>query len=237
MTVCAVGSLLSPASACLVTNPSFDGPAPGSTSTSVTGPVSATEGSSTTSSTEAPTTTGSSDAASTVGVDSSSPESSTGTSTGDLDVGTSTGEEMSATTGEGEDSLTLEASRTYLPQAMEYPGVLTLDVPTPVKLPSTLMVKVGNAGNHKTTLTLTLPNMDEVECSYTGGSNEPNPVPEDPSEWDKGLSVLFTGCSDGSMADDMHTVVKLRLDIKNGASMQPPGKPRTTVVAVLPKKG
>lgn len=237
MTVSAVGSLLSLASACLVTNPSFDGPAPASTSTSVTGPSSATEGPSSTSSTGSPTSSGSSDAASTFGVDSSSSEPSTGSSTGDPDTGTSTGEEMSATTGENEDSLILEASRTYLPQAMEYPGVLTLDIPTPVKLPATLMVKVGNAGNHKTTLTLTLPSMDEVECSYTGGSNEPNPVPENPAEWDKGLSVLFTGCSDGSMAADMHTVVKLRLDIKNGASMQPPGKPRTTVVAVLPKMG
>jgi hypothetical protein len=120
---------------------------------------------------------------------------------------------------------------------MEYPGVLKLDIPTPVQLPAALMVKVGNAGNHKTTLTLTRPNMKEVKCSYTGGSNQPNPVPDDPSEWDKGLSVLFTDCSDGSEAGDMHTVIKLRLNINNGASMQPPGNPKTTVIAVLPKKG
>ena len=226
-------------------NPSFDGPAPDSSTSasSVADPPSATSGpaSTSTSTTESPTT-GSSDAASTIGVDSTSSDASTGTtSSGDASTsdGTSGGEdtEVSATTGENEDSLILEASRTYLPQTMEYPGVLKLDVPTPVQLPATLMVKVGNAGNHKTTLTLTRPNMKEVKCSYTGGSNQPNPVPDDPSEWDKGLSVLFTDCSDGSEAGDMHTVIKLRLNINNGASMQPPGKPKTTVIAVLPKKG
>lgn len=245
MTVFALGVFASLASACLVANPSFDGPAPDSSTSasSVTGPPSTTSGPASTSTTESPTTTGSSDAATTVGADSTSSDASTGTtSTGDTSTGdpsTSGGDdtEVSATTGEDEDSLILEASRTYLPQTMEYPGVLTLDVPTPVQLPATLMVKVGNAGNHKTTLTLTLPSMDEVECRYTGGSNQPNPVPDNPSEWDKGLSVLFTDCSDGSGAGDMHTVIKLRLNINNGASMQPPGKPKTTVVAVLPKKG
>ena len=253
VTVFALALCSSLASACLVANPSFDGPAPDSSTSasSVTGPPSTASGpastSTSTSTTESPTTTGSSDAASTLGFDSTSSDASTGdastgtTSTGDTSTGdgTSTGDdtEASATTGENEDSLVLEASRTYLPQTMEYPGVLKLDIPTPVQLPAALMVKVGNAGNHKTTLTLTRPNMKEVKCSYTGGSNQPNPVPDDPSEWDKGLSVLFTDCSDGSGAGDMHTVIKLRLNINNGASMQPPGNPKTTVIAVLPKKG
>lgn len=242
--------LASLASACLVTNPSFDGPAPAgsTTASSLTGLASTSSSSSTASATSPtsadPTSTGSSDAASTFGVDSTSSTSSgadTSTSTGaaatDTDGSTGEDTEVLATTGEDEDSLVLEASRTYVPQAKEYPGVLTLANPTPVQLPATLMVTVGNAGNHGSTLTLTLPTKEEVECTYKGGSNLPDPVPDNPAEWDKGLSALFSGCSDGSKPGDMRTVIKLRLNITNGASMQPPGKPKTTVIAVLPKMG
>ncbi len=74
-----------------------------------------------------------------------------------------------------------------------------------------------------------------MECTYKGGGSKANPKPNDPADWEKGLGYFFTACDDGAVAGDMRTVVKLPLNINNGASMQPPARPQTTVVAVVPK--
>jgi len=250
LVVSALALLASLTSGCLTANPAYDGPDAGNgTSAAITttwaGSTNSTGqdiGSSTTTTSSTTTLEGSD--ASTLGAGATTSDTSTGASTDDMQTsttapGTSTDPgpdtDAPASTGEGDDSLVLEASKTYSPTVKNYPGVLMLGMATPVTVPAELTVIVGNAGNHGATLTLTRPNKSEVTCQYTGGSSQANPSPGDAKEWDKGLGYLFSECSKGTKPGDVVPVVQLRLDIGNGASMHPPEHPQTTAVAVFPK--
>lgn len=214
------------------------GPAGGAT-TGATSTTSAATTSSTTASspTGAPEVT--SEAAGATGVDETTgttggttDDGTTGT-TGDGSTGsTSEGDEL-ASTGPQDGAVVVKASKTYDP-TMFYPGDLALTPARTLLLPPALQVTVGNAGNHAATLRAELTDASAVTCTYRGGSSQANPQPNT-NEWQDGLEYLLEVCDDGSQAGAMLDVEALHLAIENGASMQPPGAPQTTAIAVLPE--
>lgn len=90
----------------------------------------------------------------------------------------------------------MTASKAYNPSRF-YDDLVLVNAPSVFKIPESLPVTHGNAGNHKAFL-----QFDDILCVYQGGSAQAKPNPKNPAQWGRGLEYKFRECSNGMMAGD-----------------------------------
>lgn len=122
---------------------------------------------------------------------------------------------------------TLEARKQYAPSRWDE-AEETFDAPVTFRLPMSLEVVEGNAGNHVSRLSFRRGDREET-CTYRGASSQAHP--SGATQVALGSSYRFEACSDGSTAGATVVADAVKL-VVNGDSWSPSRESAVTRVAV-----
>jgi len=102
------------------------------------------------------------------------------------------------------------------------PGLQTPSTPVKVRIPSSLQVTLGNAGNHEAVLSITRPSGEVVRCSYRGAASSGHPT--DVVDRAKGLEYRLASCESNLDAGAELLGSHFRLDILGSDCTDSPWK-------------
>lgn len=103
----------------------------------------------------------------------------------------------------------LTASKTYGPPAWA-DATENFSPSLKLKIPATLPVVAGNAGNAPATVTVSAVGVN-VTCNYVGGASVAHP--SDPADVTQGLAYVFVSCSNGAVAGNVVNAASITVHI------------------------